>query len=254
MSQSPPESPSPPPIWRKPLVDAPIGAAALLFIIISCYKIYNRQCCLVNNTQSPNNHHHPNSIFEEEHPSIESESRGLPSATIKCIPTIPSNQSSNPECVVCQNEFTGNERVRYLNRCKHSFHIDCIDKWLRRHSTCPLCRQGVVLDVNSPRTSVSVMDALAALEREGQSGDGAEDFEVVRAEIGRSPPFLKYSLRMDSNRFGSESDGLSTCTFSPPRIKSEEHGSSSRSGCDVVNQTNSSLCMMLYGEEDAIPA
>ncbi|KAK1265507.1 RING-H2 finger protein ATL8 [Acorus gramineus] len=238
MSQSPAESPSPLPVWRKPLVDVPIGAAALLLIIISCYKIYNRQCCLVSNTQSPNNHHHhPNSIFEEEHPSIESESRGLPSATIQCIPTIPSSQSSNPDCAVCQNDFTSNERVRYLNRCRHSFHIDCIDKWLREHSTCPLCRQCVVLDVSSPRT-------LEALEREGRSPETS-----IRAAIGRSPEFLKYSRRMDSNRFGSESDGSSMCAFSPLRIK--EHGSSSRAGCDVVNKTPS-LCVMLYGEEDAI--
>ncbi|KAL4295846.1 hypothetical protein GQ457_12G022960 [Hibiscus cannabinus] len=50
------------------------------------------------------------------------------------------------ECVVCLSKFEDTEILRLLPQCKHGFHIDCIDQWLEKHSSCPLCRQKVNLD------------------------------------------------------------------------------------------------------------
>ncbi|KAK4481237.1 hypothetical protein RD792_012120 [Penstemon davidsonii] len=47
------------------------------------------------------------------------------------------------ECAVCLAKFEDIEILRLLPKCKHAFHIDCIDLWLEKHSTCPLCRQKV---------------------------------------------------------------------------------------------------------------
>lgn len=47
------------------------------------------------------------------------------------------------ECAVCLSKFEDVEILRLLPKCKHAFHIDCIDYWLEKHSTCPLCRQRV---------------------------------------------------------------------------------------------------------------
>lgn len=47
------------------------------------------------------------------------------------------------ECIVCLFRFDGAELLRLLPRCKHAFHIDCIDRWLAAHSTCPPCRRKV---------------------------------------------------------------------------------------------------------------
>ncbi|CAL9121204.1 unnamed protein product, partial [Musa textilis] len=44
------------------------------------------------------------------------------------------------ECAVCQCRFDVAELRRLLPRCKHAFHVDCVDRWLAAHSTCPLCR------------------------------------------------------------------------------------------------------------------
>ncbi|KZV29630.1 hypothetical protein F511_00908 [Dorcoceras hygrometricum] len=47
------------------------------------------------------------------------------------------------ECAVCLSKFDDIEVLRLLPRCKHAFHVDCIDRWLEKHSSCPLCRQKV---------------------------------------------------------------------------------------------------------------
>ncbi|KAF3441890.1 hypothetical protein FNV43_RR15805 [Rhamnella rubrinervis] len=47
------------------------------------------------------------------------------------------------ECAVCLSKFEYIEVLRLLPKCKHAFHLDCIDYWLEKHSSCPLCRQKV---------------------------------------------------------------------------------------------------------------
>lgn len=44
------------------------------------------------------------------------------------------------ECAVCLSKFEDIEVLRLLPKCKHAFHIGCIDHWLEKHSSCPLCR------------------------------------------------------------------------------------------------------------------
>ena len=45
------------------------------------------------------------------------------------------------KCLICMDEFKHKEYKRILPRCKHYFHKKCIDKWLKKNSTCPICRQ-----------------------------------------------------------------------------------------------------------------
>ncbi|KAK7379983.1 hypothetical protein VNO78_32288 [Psophocarpus tetragonolobus] len=47
------------------------------------------------------------------------------------------------ECAVCLSKFEDVEILRLLPKCKHAFHIDCIDHWLEKHSSCPICRHKV---------------------------------------------------------------------------------------------------------------
>ncbi|KAG6518655.1 RING-H2 finger protein ATL32-like [Zingiber officinale] len=48
--------------------------------------------------------------------------------------------SATVDCAVCLGQVAEGEMVRQLPTCRHAFHIECIDKWLRSHSLCPLCR------------------------------------------------------------------------------------------------------------------
>ncbi|KAL6899751.1 hypothetical protein ACP4OV_006409 [Aristida adscensionis] len=48
------------------------------------------------------------------------------------------------ECAVCLAELEDGEEARFLPRCGHGFHAECVDTWLASRSTCPLCRLAVV--------------------------------------------------------------------------------------------------------------
>uniref|UniRef100_A0AC35U6D0 RING-type domain-containing protein n=1 Tax=Rhabditophanes sp. KR3021 TaxID=114890 RepID=A0AC35U6D0_9BILA len=42
------------------------------------------------------------------------------------------------ECTICMFEFESNMNVRVLP-CKHTYHVECIDDWLLRNFSCPMC-------------------------------------------------------------------------------------------------------------------
>uniref|UniRef100_A0A915D8B0 RING-type domain-containing protein n=1 Tax=Ditylenchus dipsaci TaxID=166011 RepID=A0A915D8B0_9BILA len=46
------------------------------------------------------------------------------------------------QCVTCMEPFVLDERVVALD-CKHIFHRQCLEPWLRLHNTCPICRSVV---------------------------------------------------------------------------------------------------------------
>ncbi|KAL6876373.1 hypothetical protein ACP4OV_012945 [Aristida adscensionis] len=52
-------------------------------------------------------------------------------------------EASPPSCTVCLGAFQRGETVRLLPVCLHLYHVECIDPWLEKHSTCPLCRSGI---------------------------------------------------------------------------------------------------------------
>lgn len=63
------------------------------------------------------------------------------------LETFDAESAPTPEhctCSICHNTMSGHI-VRVL-RCSHTFHNDCVDRWLGSASTCPLCRTSVVPD------------------------------------------------------------------------------------------------------------
>lgn len=67
----------------------------------------------------------------------------LDSAVLETLPKFvyrSQNFTDRLECSICLCELQENETARILPNCKHSFHVDCIDKWFLSHSTCPFCR------------------------------------------------------------------------------------------------------------------
>ncbi|KAK6258939.1 hypothetical protein SCA6_013413 [Theobroma cacao] len=72
-------------------------------------------------------------FIEEKNPTVRYSSRS-------------SSRLESNECAVCLSELEEGEEVRKL-KCKHTFHKDCLDRWLQQYwATCPLCRTKVLPD------------------------------------------------------------------------------------------------------------
>ncbi|XP_076928427.1 putative E3 ubiquitin-protein ligase ATL44 [Bidens hawaiensis] len=48
---------------------------------------------------------------------------------------------SSGDCAICLTEYSDGDEIRVLPPCGHGFHVECVDKWLGSHSSCPSCRQ-----------------------------------------------------------------------------------------------------------------
>ncbi len=56
------------------------------------------------------------------------------------------NPLLNESCLICMNNYKVNEFKRTLPKCSHYFHKKCIDKWLKKKSSCPVCRDELIID------------------------------------------------------------------------------------------------------------
>ncbi|CAI8607319.1 unnamed protein product [Vicia faba] len=66
-------------------------------------------------------------------------------AFVSAIPTLNFTQEAFntiqcTQCVICLGEYKEKEVLRIIPYCGHTFHLSCIDIWLRKQSTCPVCR------------------------------------------------------------------------------------------------------------------
>lgn len=55
------------------------------------------------------------------------------------------------ECSICMDAVELGSEVTELP-CKHWFHGECIEMWLKQHNTCPHCRRGIDQGENAPGT------------------------------------------------------------------------------------------------------
>ncbi|KAI3847928.1 hypothetical protein MKW92_002132 [Papaver armeniacum] len=79
----------------------------------------------------------------------------LPLFVYKSDDVINANGSVLDECAICLSTFEENEVGRLLPICQHSFHVECIDMWLRSNSSCPICRSPVKLEKSTTETHSS---------------------------------------------------------------------------------------------------
>ncbi|RRT40296.1 hypothetical protein B296_00050207 [Ensete ventricosum] len=69
---------------------------------------------------------------------------GLKKHALRRLPVLVYGSGANipsTDCPICLGEFADGEKVRVLPMCRHGFHVECIDKWLASHSSCPTCRR-----------------------------------------------------------------------------------------------------------------
>ncbi|KAE9622045.1 hypothetical protein Lal_00032419 [Lupinus albus] len=64
---------------------------------------------------------------------------------LDAIPTLKFDEEAfssiqNTQCVICLADYKEKEILRMMPKCGHTFHLSCIDIWLRKQTTCPVCR------------------------------------------------------------------------------------------------------------------
>ncbi|KFK41652.1 hypothetical protein AALP_AA2G155300 [Arabis alpina] len=70
---------------------------------------------------------------------------GLTSFELSSLPIVRQDSCKDGlECAICLSELVKGDKARLLPKCKHSFHVECIDMWFQSHSTCPICRNTVL--------------------------------------------------------------------------------------------------------------
>lgn len=76
----------------------------------------------------------------------EVQSRGLSGDSLKKLPCHTFDEVKAKQticCTICLQDIEKGEIARTLPRCHHTFHLVCVDRWLIRHGSCPICRQDV---------------------------------------------------------------------------------------------------------------
>ncbi|CAH1446971.1 unnamed protein product [Lactuca virosa] len=99
-------------------------------------RLHNRSFTIIDTTSNPGNSNSPGKF-------------GLPFSIIASLPLFvykvssEEDRDSGLECAICLSAFEEEEIGRKLPGCGHAFHVECIDMWLRSHSSCPICRASI---------------------------------------------------------------------------------------------------------------
>ncbi|PON51347.1 43kDa postsynaptic protein [Parasponia andersonii] len=100
--------------------------------------------CLVDRTHQGNTRRSPTAVAAAPEPNIVVV--GLDDTTIESYQKLVLGESrrlpgpNDITCPICLSEYRSKETLRCIPECKHCFHAECIDEWLRLNGTCPVCR------------------------------------------------------------------------------------------------------------------
>ncbi|KAL5102333.1 hypothetical protein RYX36_006660 [Vicia faba] len=121
----------------------------LLHVYAKCFLAHSNSLSIPRRRQPPANVNLSNvptpSSFHHDF-NIEP-FNGLNPTTVSKIPTFVSEHKTEElECIICLSYIEKGEIGRKLPKCRHAFHVECIDMWLNSHSNCPVCRSLIVDD------------------------------------------------------------------------------------------------------------
>ncbi|XP_073291208.1 RING-H2 finger protein ATL67-like [Primulina huaijiensis] len=135
-------------------------AIALCFLVLFstvllasyiCYRMAtSRRRHLEHRSQNSTNENSiylPRIIFVAEDGESDSQNVvvGLEQAVINSYPKFVfsrrnGNGGNDTVCSICLCDYREAETLRMLPDCKHSFHVTCVDAWLKLNASCPVCR------------------------------------------------------------------------------------------------------------------
>ena len=102
-------------------------------------------------------------------------------------------------CSICLGDLEAGERVRPL-RCSHRFHLECINEWLLKKPTCPLCVQ----KVEAERKQRRIRFSFSRTRRQSTTANEEAGQELSVSARSRA---VESSVRIDEHDHGLEMNG-----------------------------------------------
>lgn len=128
----------------RPSIAVIIGVLTTMFSLTFLLLLYAKHCKRAAQAAEGADGGPPDDAAAATAPAAFHVDAGLDRAIVEALPmfTFASLQGVKEglECAVCLSRFEDADVLRLLPKCKHAFHLDCVDTWLVSHSTCPLCR------------------------------------------------------------------------------------------------------------------
>tara|TARA_Y100000310_G_C20704089_1_gene833134 strand:+ start:23226 stop:23717 length:492 start_codon:yes stop_codon:yes gene_type:complete len=70
--------------------------------------------------------------------------KGLSVQKLLKVTKLEKGTKDDAACAICLEECDG-KLCRRLLKCKHKFHVNCLDVWVAKQHTCPMCRSELLL-------------------------------------------------------------------------------------------------------------
>uniref|UniRef100_A0A0D9W8E1 RING-type domain-containing protein n=1 Tax=Leersia perrieri TaxID=77586 RepID=A0A0D9W8E1_9ORYZ len=131
------------------LVSAALGfGMTAAFVAFVCARFV---CCRARRADAREPPQHPSPLdletdfpFDFDRP-IEDSHSGLEPLAVAAIPTLKYNcetfhSEDDAQCSICLSEYKEKDILRIVPICHHNFHLYCLDAWLLKQTTCPICR------------------------------------------------------------------------------------------------------------------
>ncbi|CAN7069456.1 unnamed protein product [Brassica rapa subsp. trilocularis] len=151
---TPPPLPPPSPLQRHNVTSSFMpGIAVVIAVLTVVFSLTFLLLLYVKHCKRRNGYVNQTQRFATSHGGgyggvgVGRKNSGIDRSVIESLPVFRfgalSGHKEGLECAVCLARFEPTEVLRLLPKCKHAFHIECVDTWLDAHSTCPLCRYRV---------------------------------------------------------------------------------------------------------------
>ena len=63
---------------------------------------------------------------------------------VKILQLLPRHHHLKGDCSICLEALnSSSEECVTTSECHHHFHLTCLNQWVRKSQTCPLCRQNL---------------------------------------------------------------------------------------------------------------
>ena len=81
---------------------------------------------------------------EDENNDYFLNSKDIDNRLSKCQKIKKTDKLLDETCFICMDNYKINELKRILPNCSHYFHKKCVDKWLKKRASCPVCRDELI--------------------------------------------------------------------------------------------------------------